>query len=305
MQTLLKAVRDTLVGDATLIDLVGSESDIRSSYAATLADYPVVSLSVASGGSGIQVSGVTNAALRIEVRSDVNKVDAHGIYARIKTLIHNQEQAVSDSSCKIHLILETDLDDAMYDGGADVWVLRASYAVVFSESGILVTTAADGAIYAHETNVTVDSDKLIATFRGEISLNVLFQQKNRSEGERFPKRVYHNEGIAIVTIEEVTFKPETYELLWSVAVDESDTLADGSTASTSYTVQQSTAPTYLQFLFRCTQTGDGNALEIEADRAICSEIRVPFSKKDLSIHDCNFLCLGDSNDSVVKVSVEN
>ncbi len=305
MKTLLKAVRNTLIGDATLVNLVGSASDIRSSFAATIADYPIVGLSVSAGTSVVEGSDTTSCILHVGIRSDADKADVHDIYARIKTLLHDQEASVSDAAVTIHLLLESNVDDSQRDMGNDVWLLRAEFVVLFSASGLIVTTATDGQIYAHETDVSVDPDKLIATFSGRISLDITFESKSRAQGERFDKSVYYNSGTALITIESVRFKPSTYDLLWSVTTNESDTLADDSTAATSYTVGQSTVPSYLQFLFRCTQTGIAKALEIEAGRAICPELIVPFSKRDLAVHGVQFLCLGDSSDNIVKVVSEN
>ncbi len=305
MKTLLKAVRDVLTSDATLVNLVGSADDIRSTYAATSADYPVVALSVGSGGSDRDASGITSATLLISVRSAASKGDPHDIYARIKTLLHNQERSVTNATCLVHLILETEVSDSDYDRPGDVWLIRAEYQVIFSEAGIVVTTSSDGAIYADLTDVSVDAAKLIATFRGSIALSVEFMDKERNSGERFPNSIYHDSGAAKILIEEVTFKPATFATLWNITANESDTLADDATAATTYTVVQTTAPVYLQFLFHCTQTHDGKALEIQADRAICPQLRIPFSKRDLTIHECEFICLGDANSNVVKVSTQN
>lgn len=305
MQSLLKAVRDVLVADSTLLALVGAATDIVPSHVAHVADYPVVSLSVSGGGGKLEIAGVTKATLMVQVRSDTSKIEAHNIYDRIQTLLHNQERDITTASCVVHLIYEAALSDAQYDGVGSVWLLEAEYEVIFSASGLVVFTATDGVIYADPNDVTAESSKEIATFRGRLELEVSFEKKQRREQYRFAKAVYFHAGEALLRIEEVTFRPITFDTLWDVTVNASDTLADDSTASTSYTVTQSSIPSYLQFLFHCTQTSDGKALEIKADRAVCRSLHLPFTKADLTVHDCEFLCLGDTSDNVVKVSLEN
>ncbi len=53
------------------------------------------------------------------------------------------------------------------------------------------------------------------------------------------------------------------------------------------------------------KTDDGKKLEVEAGRAVCQSLSIPFSKTDLSVFDCEWILLGDSSDNVVKVAVEN
>jgi len=50
---------------------------------------------------------------------------------------------------------------------------------------------------------------------------------------------------------------------------------------------------------------DGKKLEIEADRAICQNLMVPFSNKDFSVFNCEWILLGDNLENVVKVLMEN
>ncbi len=101
------------------------------------------------------------------------------------------------------------------------------------------------------------------------------------------------------------FKASVVDLLWSITANTSGTLNDGVSSATTYQVSQSSCPSYLQVLFQMIKTDDGKKLEIEADKAVCQSLSIPFSKTDLSVFDCEWILLGDSSDNVVKVAVEN
>ena len=101
------------------------------------------------------------------------------------------------------------------------------------------------------------------------------------------------------------FKASVLDLLWNITTLPAGTLNDDTTSATTYRVSQSSYPSYLQVLFQMTKTDDGKELEIEAGKAVCQSLSVPFSKKDLSIFDCEWILLGDYSGNVVKVAVEN
>ena len=73
MKTLLKAVRDTLIGDATLLALLPNSQSVASSFVSTDPNYPVITLDVEEGGSIKYLSGLTEADLHITIRSNQDK----------------------------------------------------------------------------------------------------------------------------------------------------------------------------------------------------------------------------------------
>lgn len=304
MDLLLKAIKTRLTGDTALIDIVPAD-DITSSFNAELANYPCIVLGIESGGAFSEISGVARATVAIDVYSDTNKQQLWTIYDRVRVLLHNQERSVTDASRAIHVIYEAKVSDSQYDLSRDVWHLTALYEVLYSTTGLSVTTGASGAVYADDASVSATPAKEIAKFRGQVSLDISFESEVRNERERFGKTVYYHTGIAKITFEEMMFKASVLELLWSILTNQNGTLNDAITSATTYQVSQSSYPSYLQVLFQMTKTNDGKKLEIEAGRAVCQSLRIPFSRTDFSIFDCVWLLLGDSSGNVVKVAVEN
>lgn len=304
MDLLLKAIRTRLAGDAALTAIVDAD-DITSSFNAELANYPSVVLGIESGGSFSEISGVTRATVTLDVYSDVNKQQLWIIYDRIKALLHNQERGITDASRVIHIIYEAKVDDNQYDLARDVWRLTAQYEILYSTTGLSITTGASGAVYADDASVTAAPSKEIARFRGEVSLDISFESEVLSERERFGKTVYYHGGTARLTFREMMFKASVLDLVWNISTNQYGTLNDATTSATTYRISQSSFPSYLQVLFQMTKTDDGKKLEIEADRAVCQSLSIPFSKTDFSIFDCVWILLGDSSGNVVRVAVEN
>jgi|GEM_PF-3595155 len=304
MDLLLKAIKTRLTNDATLTATVPAD-DITSSFNAELANYPCIVLGIESGGAFSEISGVTRATITIDVYSDANKQQLWTIYDRVKALLHNQERSITDASRVIHVIYEAKVDDNQYDLSRDVWRLAARYEVLYSTTGLNITTGASGAVYGDDASVSATPSKEIAKFRGQVSLDVSFESEVRSERDRFGKTVYHHTGIAKITFEEMMFKASVLELLWNISTNQNGTLNDATTSATTYQVSQSSYPSYLQVLFQMTKTDDGKKLEIEAGRAVCQSLNIPFSKTDFSIFDCVWILLGDSSGNVVRVAVEN
>lgn len=304
MRLLLKAIRDALIANVTLTATVPA-ADITSSYIAETANFPCITMAIDKGGSVFEITGVTRATLEIEIHSNTNKQQLWKIYEQIKALLHDQERNLTTFDRIIHLIYELDVDDTKFNSISQTWILTAKYEILYGTSGLEIITASSGAIYAHATAVTAVSGKEIAKFRGMISLDVSFEREIQSESERFGKEVFFRAGRAIITIGQVMFKADSMDLLWDISKNPTDTLADGSTAATSYTVNQSTVPSNLQVLFQCVKTGDGNKLEVQANNVVCEQLQIPFSTRDLSIYRCRFLCLGDSDGNVIKVTTEN
>lgn len=304
MKLLIKAIRTELTGDATLIAEVPA-ADITTSFNAENANFPCIVLGIANSSNIVGISGLSTAILKIEIYTSVSKQKAWEDYSLVRGLLHNQEQNISTSDRKIHLIIEKTAYADEFDFRTNTWRLTAEYDIYYGTSSVVTTTAADGAIYADASDVTAVSGKEIAKFKGKVTLDIQFDGTIRSEQERFGKSIYYGSGTAIIQIEEVIFKPVSLQLLWGITYNASDTLADDSTIATSYLVTQATTPSILEFLFQMTRTDDAKKLEIEADKTMVPDLRIPFSKKDLTIHDCRFICVGDASDNVVKISVQN
>jgi len=304
MDLLLKAIRTRLTGDATLTATVAAD-DITASFIAEDANYPCVVLGIKAGASQIEISGVTKAMLVIDVYSNVTKQQLWTIYDRIKFLLHNQGRAITDASRVIHAIYEVDVSDSQYDSRHDVWSLSAQYTIAYSTTGLSLTTGAIGAIYADPSAVSATPEKEVAKFRGAVSLDIEFESEIRRAQERFGKSVYYHSGTGKLIIEEVIFKASVLNLLWNISANASGTLSDGSTPATVYQLSQGSHPSYLQVLFQMTKTDDGKRLEIEAGKAICHSLKIPFSKKDFSVFNCEWILLGDDNENVVRVAIEN
>ena len=304
MDLLLKAVRACLTCDATLTATVPG-NDITSSFNAEVANYPGIVLGIDAGGSLSEISGVTRAALTVNVYSDVNKQQLWTIYNRLKTLLHNQERSITDGSCVIHAIYEAKVDDNQYDMARDVWRLTAQYEILYSTVGLSITTGASGVVYADAVSVSATPSKEIAKFRGQVSLDISYESEICKERERFGKTIHYHTGTAKLTFQEMMFKASVLDLLWNITQSSSGTLNDGETSATTYQVSQNSYPSYLQVLFQMTKTDDGKKLEIEAGKAVCQSLSIPFSKTDLSIFDCLWILLADSSGNVIKVAEEN
>lgn len=302
MDQLLKAVRTQLT-DVDL-NLIVSLVDITSSLPYENVNYPCIVLEISSGGSGTHISGVTEATLRIKIYSKESKLELWTIYALVKGLLHNEERGVTTANRLIHVIYESKVDDTGIDIRNDVWVLEAEYTILYSTSTVVLTTGAIGAIYADAVDVTAVAGKKIGEFRGTVTLDIGFDTVLHSGQDRFNKTVVFNNGIVKFIFEEVIFKAAALNILWGITATV-DTLADDATVSTSYTISQSTKPTELQVLWQGTKTDDGKRIEIEADKAVCPRLLIPFSKRDVVVHDCEWICLSDSSDNIVKVSVED
>jgi len=304
MDSLLKAIRTRLTSDATLTTTVPA-NDITSSFNAEYANYPCTVLGIEGGGSFLEISGVTKVTAIIDVYSDTNKQQLWTIYNQIKALLHNQERNITDASCVVHRIYEAKVDDSQYDQARDVWRLTAKYEVIYSITGLSITTGANGAVYADSASVSASPSKEIARFRGQVSLDISFESAVCGGRDRFGRTVHYHKGFAKLVFEEMMFNTSVLDLMWSISMNPSGALNDGTTPATTYQVSQSSYPSYLQVLFQMTKTDDGKKLEIAAGKAVCQSLSIPFSKTDLSVFDCEWILLGDDLDNVVRVAVEN
>lgn len=294
MYSLLKAIRARLISDNGLTGMVNAK-DITSSYNAEYANYPCIVLSIMSGGSSYEINNITRVILGIDIYSDKNKEQLWIIYEQVKSLLQNQERNITDSSCVAHFIYETKVYDNQYDSSCDVWHLTAQYEILYSTTGLSVTTGAYGVVYADKALVRAIPSKEVASFRGQVSLDISFENNMSSERERFGKTVYYHTGIARLTFNEMIFKSSVLDLLWNIDTDTLGKLNDEVTSATIYQVSQSSYPAYLQVLFQMIKTDDGKRLEIESDKAVCQSLIIPFSRNDFSVFNCQWILLGDSS----------
>ena len=304
MDLILRAIRNKLTGDSTLTTMVPAD-DITTGYNAEAANYPCILLGVSAGGASTQITGVANATLSINVYSNGGKRQLWDIYNRIKAIIHNNEVGITDAYRTFHAIHEVSVDENRYDRTHRVWQLTAKYSILYGTFGLSVTTSANGSLYADKNMVSVDPGKEVAKFRGQVSLDISFDQEARYSQERFARAIHYTSGIAKLTIEEVMFRPSILDLVWSIENEVDGKLNDSATSATTYQLNQDSYPAYLQVLFQMVKTDDGKKLEIEASKAVCSSMMIPFSRKDFSVFDCEWMLLGDNNDNVVRVSIEN
>lgn len=303
MDLVIRDARAVLIGNGTLTAIVPAV-DIIAAYTAEVAGYPHIALDTVEGSAMIGLAGINSMVMRLSVFSDVSKLQAYQIYDLVRALLHNTESSITSADRLFHAIYETNLVHS-YSAGNDVWMLVATYQIIYSVSGVVVTSGASGVIYADASDVTAVAGKKIADFRGAVTLDIQFNVVQQTEQERFSKAFYTNAGRVGINITEVIFKEAALDLLYGITANASDTLADGSTAATSRTITQSIVPVALQFLFQATRTDTGKKLEIEARKAICPAIQIPFSRKDLTVYDCEWICFGDSSDDVVRMSTEN
>lgn len=304
MDTLLRAIRTRLIDDPALTSTVRAE-DITASYSAEYAVYPCIVFGIESEGTKFEIPGVTRASIIIDIYSDTNKLQLWTIYQCIKALLHNCERDITDATCVIHSIYEAHATDNQYDLLQDVWHLRSQYEILYSTAGLSITTGANGVVYADNASVSATPSKEIAGFRGQIFLDVSFESDTRTERERFGKTIYYHTGTARLIFEEMMFKASILDLLWNMNTDPAGLLNDSATPATIYQVSQNSHPVYLQVLFQTIKTDDGKKLEIEAGRAVCQSISVPFTRTDFSIINCEWTLLSDASGNIVKVAIEN
>lgn len=296
MYAILKAIRAKLISDINLTSIVNAK-DITISYRSEKANYPCIALGIISGIS--ESNNINRTVLSVDVYSNNNKEELWIIYERIKSILLNS--SLSDPLCVFHYINEININDNQYD---DAWHIRAEYEILHSLTGLNITTLASGKAYADKTYVQAIPSQEVASFRCQVSLDISFENNMRSERERFGKTVYYHTGIAKLTFSEIIFKPNILDLLWNISTDSTSYLNDGITPATIYQVSQSSYPAYLQVLFQMVKTDDGKKLEIKSDKALCQSISVPFSKKDFSIFNCQWILLGDNSGNVARVAVE-
>ena len=164
---------------------------------------------------------------------------------------------------------------------------------------------ANGIIYGKASGVSATPADEIAEFIGDLILEAVFAGVERSEQERFVKDSYYGVGRVILTVRNLTFKPGIFNLVWAITYNAADTLNDGATSATSYTIRQSSKPQSIEILFQCICTGNGLKLEIEAKKAVCPGLIIPFNKQLIAMEDLTFTCFADANGDIVVVRKEN
>jgi hypothetical protein len=302
MYALLKAIRAKLAGDKTLTDIVPVE-DITSSYNIEHANYPCIILSI-PGATTQEIAHIVKAGLNIDIYSNKNNEQLWVIYERIKFLLYNQVHSINNSSCVVHAIYEIRVCDNHYDFSGNAWHLAIQYEIQYSTTEFPAVTVSCGKVYADRTSVNAIPTMEIASFRGAVSLDITFESVVRTERERFGKDVYFHTGMARLTFEEMIFKASVIDLLWNIDSSPTSKLNDKISGATVYQVAQSSYPAYLQVLFQMTKTEDGKKLEIEAGKAVFQKLNIPFTTKDFSVLNCQWVLLGDNSGNVVKIAVE-
>ncbi|MBD3181051.1 hypothetical protein GF312_02095 [Candidatus Poribacteria bacterium] len=304
MQRILEAIRNRLISDTGITSIVG-ESDISCGYVKEETHYPCITIEAKSISSVKGVSGTMSGIIGVDIYSDNSKEELWSIYSMSKSLLHNTEQELSLHSCSIHLIREIKVTDAQYDSSGTAWQLTSIYEVIYSVTDISLTTSVSGIVYGGRDLVEAEASMEIGEFRGAMSLDVRFEGEFHSGRERFSNSVYHPKGYARVLFQEMYFHVSVLELLWKIDMDSNGSLRDGITPAITYNVNQNTHPAYVKVLFQMLRTDNGKRMEVEAPRAICQQLQIPFNKDDFIIYDCEWILLSDVSGEVVKVSVED
>lgn len=166
--------------------------------------------------------------------------------------------------------------------------------------------AEDGKAYFDPTTVSVDDSKLIAQFKGTIWMDFRWDMVTRSEQERFITDVIFPNAAGAITIENLAFAEAQYPRLLGIAINSSDTLVDGATASTSITITQAIKPVKGQFLFRFTEKPTQKVWEVTANNLVCPVQTISFPKNGvIEIPQLRFYLMGDTSRNVVKINKEN
>lgn len=304
MDYVLNTIRETLIADPTLITLVSADN-IHSTYVKESKTYPCIVMSISGTTGRNRIIGIDECHVEIESRSNTSKLATWTIAKRIKTLLDNQERSVTSAYRLIHVIKEIDVKDTEYDYAGNVWKITQRFLVIYSTTTIVATTGANGIIYASKSSVSAIPANEIAKFRGRITLSVDFNNQLRRARKKFASSLAYTEAVGKLVIEEVLFKHQFLDLIWSVTLSATGYLNDGSTSATVYQIDQSSEPNSLYLLYQATKTDDGKKLEIQANKGYCNGLELPLSKDDFSVMNCEWSLLADDNENVVKVSVEN
>lgn len=304
MKPLLRAIRNRLISDQVLTTMVRRD-DIVPSFVRARTSFPAVSIGVIRSSQRLYMDGTNVSSLIIRVYSANSKQECYEIYDRIRFLLNYQEVAINDPNIRVHAIKETNVSDDQYDDVAQSFIVQAEYEVLWSSTGLSITTGAKGKIYASKSKVMAVPSDNIAEFSGILSLRVQFEPEVRRIRNRFAQEVLYRQAEAFLTISEVVFKPSIIDLLWSITKDEAGKLNDGVTPAKVYRISQTTFPIGLQTLYQATRTDDGKKLEIEAHNAFCNSLELPFSKDSFTVFDCQWMLLADPNGDVVRIAVQD
>ena len=303
MYEFLKALVTLLTSSTSLTSLVSADN-ILPTYPKVSASLPSVVFGVTTNGSN-SMRGVTSGNLTIEVRSSGTKKSAWLIYLVVKNILNFQHESLSTANCLVHLIEESGVSDNEYDVVSNAWVIRATYDVVFSSSDVLVFSASSGSIYADDALVSVNDSYKIGEFSGSVVVSIQSGYIVNNGLYVVEDDVSFNSIKATIDISNVQFLFDSMNKFWETSKNTSDLFSDGLTSATSYTFGNSSYPKELQFLLHGTKSDDSKGFEIFAPKAIIPSINVPFHKKNISMINCQFVLLSDSNGRCVKVLVEN
>lgn len=166
---------------------------------------------------------------------------------------------------------------------------------------------ASGKIYTKTSGVTAISDDEVAEFKGDLDLLIDFEGVVNTEQERFRKSSYESMGQGVLVVRNLLFRPTIFNKQWGITANASDTLNDGSTAATSYTIGVSSKPQFVELLLQCTKTGNAKKFEIQANKAKAPRLAMHFPRTDgvVEIPELTFLLFADVNGNVVVMKDAN
>lgn len=168
----------------------------------------------------------------------------------------------------------------------------------------MATTGITGKVYSATSGVKAIESMELGEFRGKAVLDIAFSKVEQKGQSRFAKEMFYYEGSAKLIFEEMEFKAETLNLLWNISANSGGFMSDGITIANIYQITQASYPAELEVLFQMRRTDNKKLMEIEARRAICESLSIPFPKTDFSVFDCVWLLLADNSGGIVRLAVE-
>jgi hypothetical protein len=132
MDKLLIAIRNVLIGDATLIALVPAV-DILTEFTEKAVNYPRVAISITEMSRAGYPDGVARCVVGIDIWNQTNKLTNWQIHNRIKTLLHRKETTITDSDVAIHAIESAGVQGGNHLISTRTWKMNTAYVVIAEE----------------------------------------------------------------------------------------------------------------------------------------------------------------------------
>lgn len=127
----LKKIRATLIGDATVQGYVSTRVYAEHISAVSSPVFPAISMMLFPGQARTEVPDMVNFVFQLDLWFPVNTHTIDQVlacYGRIRTLLHRQ--VFDDANVKIKLLTETAIGPVMYDETIDCRHLPVRYAGV-------------------------------------------------------------------------------------------------------------------------------------------------------------------------------